>query len=75
MLNSGKWSKVTVISDDYTGWNNGTSGSPSIAIDNNGSIHVVWHDETAGIWNNGFGDYEIMHTNYTATGWSNATVI
>jgi hypothetical protein len=68
------WSKATIISDDNTKWNTGESWNPSIAIDNMGTIHVVWEDNTPNIkWGN---DYEIMYTNYTsATGWSNATVI
>ncbi|NVM37844.1 MAG: hypothetical protein HWN81_19790, partial [Candidatus Lokiarchaeota archaeon] len=35
--------------------------------------HVVWEDDTDGVWGN---DTEIMYTTYTeATGWLNATVI
>ncbi|MHA1384334.1 MAG: CARDB domain-containing protein, partial [Candidatus Helarchaeota archaeon] len=66
------WSNATVISDDFTGWNDGDSWWADIAVDNNGVIHVVWEDHTVGEWGT---DYEIMYTNYTATGWSNATVI
>ena len=70
---SAGWSNATVISDDGTKWNNGNSYQPSIAIDNNGNLHVVWHDWTAGPWGT---DEEIMYVNYSSsTGWSNATVI
>ncbi|MFX1452430.1 MAG: hypothetical protein ACFFCM_16440 [Promethearchaeota archaeon] len=66
------WSNATVISDDETGWNDGFSGFPSIAIDGYGNLHVVWHDGTVGPWGP---DTEIMYTNYTASGWSNVIVI
>jgi len=66
------WSNATVISDDGTKWNNGDSNRPSIAIDNGGSLHVVWKDVTDGPWGN---DPEIMYANYSSAGWSNATVI
>ncbi len=69
------WSNATVISDGYNNiyWNDAGSNHPAIASDNNGEIHVVWEDETNGIWGS---DNEIMHTSYsTSTGWSNATVI
>ena len=68
------WSNVTVISDGYSGvyWNDGDSYNPSIAISLN-EVHVVWHDNTNGVWGT---DYEIMYAKYTtATGWSNVTVI
>ncbi|MHA1299099.1 MAG: hypothetical protein ACTSO9_06600 [Candidatus Helarchaeota archaeon] len=71
-LTSSSWSKATVISDSRPPWNNDNSYNPSMAIDNNGVIHVVWYDETAGAWGT---DYEIMYISYTASGWSNATVI
>ncbi|MFX0139176.1 MAG: sialidase family protein, partial [Candidatus Hodarchaeota archaeon] len=66
------WSNATVISDDYTGWNNDYSYQPEITIDNNGNLHVVWYDNTDGEWGT---DEEIMYVNYTASGWSNASVI
>ncbi len=69
------WSLPTVISDGYMGvyWNNDWSGTPDIAIDSSGGIHVVWKDFTDGIWGI---DTEIMYVSYTeATGWSNVTVI
>ena len=69
------WSNATVISDGYGGsyWNDGISSNPSIAIDSNDKIHVVWDDTTDGVWGT---DVEIMYaTHTTATGWSNATVI
>ncbi len=72
------WSNATVISDGYNGiyWNTGDSYYPEVAVENRGTIHVVWRDTTPGPWGGPFPDYEIMYVNYTATtGWSNATVI
>ncbi len=69
------WSNATVISDDYTGWNKNYSWRPSIAVDNNGIVHVIWEDWQYGIGSPEFPDSEIMYTNYTAAGWSNATII
>ncbi len=72
------WSNITVISDGYGGiyWNDGESMIPSIAVDGNNNIHVVWHDNTIGVWGGGLLDTDIMYVKYTeATGWSNITVI
>lgn len=69
------WSFAAVISDGYMGdyWNDDWSGTPDIAIDSSGNIHVVWVDDTDGVWGT---DAETMYVNYnTATGWSNVTVI
>ncbi len=69
------WSNVTIISDGYSGvyWNDAGSYYPVIAVENTGTVHVVWHDYTIGAWGS---DAEIMYVNYTeATGWSNVTVI
>ncbi|NVM01828.1 MAG: hypothetical protein HWN67_05810, partial [Candidatus Helarchaeota archaeon] len=63
-----------MISDLY-GWNNGESWDPSVTVDGSGNVHVVWVDWTVGEWGGGGTDTEIMYTNYTAMGWSNATVI
>jgi len=54
------WSYPIVISDGYNGvyWNNDWSGQPAIATDSNNQVHVVWYDETDGIWGN---DNEIMY--------------
>ena len=72
---SSGWSNVTVISDGYDGtyWNNGGSYDPAIAIDSSDKVHVVWEDNTYGVWGI---DYEIMYATYTdSTGWSNITII
>jgi len=55
------WSNATVISDGFGGtyWNDGFSDTPSIAADNSGNIHVVWEDDTVGLWGS---DTEIMYT-------------
>jgi hypothetical protein len=70
------WSNATVMSDDSSGWNDGNSYNPEIAIDTGNNLHVVWKDDTEGWWGGGASDEEIMYCNYTSgTGWSNATVI
>jgi len=69
------WSNATVISDGFGGvyWNDGDSGTPAVAVDSKNTVHVVWYDETDGVWGT---DTEIMYANYDInTGWSNATVI
>jgi hypothetical protein len=72
----GAFSNATVISDDETLWNDALSWRPSIAVDSQGTLHVVWEDNTDGLWGGGSSDSEIMYCNYTdAQGWSNATVI
>jgi len=55
------WSNATIISDGYGGiyWNDDTSDTPSIAVNNDGTIHVVWYDNTDGPWGD---DGEIMYT-------------
>ncbi len=72
---AGTWSNATVISDNGAWWNTGISYGSAIAVDTNGTIHVVWSDGTSTPWSNNT-DTEILYVNYTAaTGWSNATVI
>jgi hypothetical protein len=69
------WSNITVISDGYSGayWNDGNSYEPSIAVDNEDNLHVVWYDYTDGVWGT---DTEIMYAKYTqGVGWSNVTII
>jgi len=69
------WSNVTVVSDGYDGtyWNHGNSHYPAITVNSSNAVHVVWHDDTNGVWG---GDQEIMHASFTnAIGWSNVTVI
>lgn len=57
------WSNAVVISDGAGGiyWNVGSSGNPSIVADLN-KVHVVWQDDTVGIWGV---DEEIMYTSIT----------
>jgi deoxycytidylate deaminase len=74
-INAIGWSNATVISDGYNGsyWNGGGSYNSAIAIDSSDKVHVVWADQTDGVWGI---DSEIMYaTNNNATGWSNAIVI
>ncbi|MBD3230066.1 MAG: hypothetical protein GF329_17945 [Candidatus Lokiarchaeota archaeon] len=72
---SNGWSNISVVSDDYTLWNNLSSEEPRIAIDSRGIVHVVWYDGTD-VPPYGT-DTEIMYANYTPATqtWSNATVI
>ena len=57
---SSGWSFPVVVSDGYNGtyWNDGWSGQPAIATDSNNQIHIVWYDDTVGLWGS---DYEIMY--------------
>lgn len=71
------WSNASVISDNFGGqsWNDGWSRDPSIAIDNDKNIHVVWQDDTDhGSWGT---DTEIMYRKYVYSWsmWTNDTVI
>ncbi|MBY8984059.1 MAG: hypothetical protein KGD65_03240 [Candidatus Lokiarchaeota archaeon] len=69
------WTNVSIISDGYNSiyWNDGSSWDPAIASDNIGNIHVVWEDDTNGVWGL---DWEIMYAIYKeGLGWSNATII
>jgi hypothetical protein len=57
---SSGWSYPIVISDGYSGvyWNDDWSGQPAIAVDSNNQVHVVWYDDTDGVWGD---DFEIMY--------------
>ncbi|MFX0139004.1 MAG: hypothetical protein ACFFDN_35510 [Candidatus Hodarchaeota archaeon] len=57
---SSGWSYPIAISDGYSGvyWNDEWSGQPAIATDSNNQVHVVWYDDTDGLWGT---DYEIMY--------------
>jgi hypothetical protein len=75
-----QWSNITVISDGFNdtwGWNDGWSATPNIAIDISGNIHVVWQDDSNGIWNDSLDDTEIMYVNYSVTTsqWNNITIL
>ncbi len=71
------WSNATVISDDENHWNNGDSVVPKIVINSNDKIHVIWQDDTEGIWGGGYHtDIELMDvSSLDGITWSNATVI
>ena len=60
--NATGWSKITILSDGYSGvyWNDGASRDSAIAISTN-QVHVVWEDGTDGAWGT---DYEIMYANF-----------
>ncbi|MBN1216006.1 MAG: exo-alpha-sialidase [Candidatus Lokiarchaeota archaeon] len=68
------WSNATVISDGYQGfyWNDDYSWEPDIYVDINGTIHVVWYDDTDGVWGS---NEVIMYVSNNGTGWSNVTII
>ena len=66
------WTNATIVSDDGTNWNNGSSIFAEIAVDITNQIHVVWEDETDGVWGI---DVEIMYASNDGSGWTNATVI
>jgi len=74
--NSG-WSDLSIVSEGYIGnihnyWNNGDSRAPAIAC-HSGNTHIVWADDTNGIWGD---DFEIMHIKHSSiSGWSEITVI
>lgn len=70
-------SNATVISNNYdlTAINN-EDFRPSITIDTNNVIHVVWWGNPNGPWRYSSSDYEILYVNYTQNnGWSNITII
>ena len=71
------WSNITVISDGFGDiyWNDGDSRDPSIAVDNQDNIHVVWYDDTDGVWRAHGLDTEIMYSTFGASGWSFPKVI
>ncbi len=69
------WSNVTIISDGLNGiyWNDDFSVDPSIAIDSSDNVHVVWEDNTNGVWGT---DVEIMYASYTdSSGWSTVKIV
>ena len=69
------WSLPKIISDGLNDiyWNDGISGNPAIAIDSNNAVHVVWRDQTTGVWGT---DYEIMYGYFTSDlGWSLPIII
>ncbi len=64
-ISSSGWSHPIVISDCYNDiyWNNDWSGQPAIATDSDNQVHVVWYDDTDGLWGN---DNEIMYVKLTS---------
>ncbi|MBN1215369.1 MAG: hypothetical protein JXA99_07975 [Candidatus Lokiarchaeota archaeon] len=77
-LNSMRMMNISIVSDGFMEkyWNNNTSTTPSIVVENSGKIHIVWEDFTEGIWGEAPFDTEIMYCSYTkGFGWSNVTVI
>jgi len=71
------WSNVTIISDGYGGtyWNHNVSSDPQIIADEDGILHVIWEDETGGIWGD-YEDEEVMYVKYNPTsGWSQVFIV
>lgn len=69
------WSSPTVVSDGYAGlyWNTGASLFPNVAVDAEGTVHVVWEDNTPGAWGT---DTEVMYTTlHGGESLSNVTVL
>ena len=62
------WSTITIISDDSNLWNNGDSNNPAIAAGKDGSIHIVWDDDTNGVWGN---DKEIIYRDFPGSNQNN----
>jgi len=66
------WVPATVISDNIPVWNDGDSSFSSMTIGDDGTIHVVWHDDTDILGT----DIEIFYKKYTeSTGWSAFEII
>ncbi|MBY9007379.1 MAG: exo-alpha-sialidase [Candidatus Lokiarchaeota archaeon] len=61
------WSDEIYISNSY--W---SSDHPSITVDNNNTVHIVWSDYE-GV--SGANDKRIMHKYYNNSGWSNINII
>ncbi|MHA1130578.1 MAG: hypothetical protein ACTSQQ_07175 [Candidatus Helarchaeota archaeon] len=59
---NGSWTGVMVVSDNYTDYNSFNSQFPSIAVDTNNIVHIVWEDFYPGAWGS---DREIFYKNYT----------
>jgi len=76
-LSSLTYANVTILSDNETDWNDDQCFDPNIAIDNNGTIHVVWHDDADGPWKDDPDyDEEIFYRSYKeGIGWSSASVV
>ncbi len=66
---------VKIISENSVDilWNSNSSLDPEIFVDSTGKIHVVWEDDTNGLWGN---DTEIMYaSSIDGKTWSNATIV
>ncbi|MHA1253822.1 MAG: hypothetical protein ACTSRP_27915, partial [Candidatus Helarchaeota archaeon] len=59
------WSTPIIISDNSSHWSISYSETPTIAVDKNGVVHIVFVDRSRPIYRN------LMYRNYSAiTGWS-----
>jgi len=66
----GSWSNTEVVSTESTG----TSWYPSLEVDNSGTLHVVWQDNTD--YDGSGSDVDIIYKNKTVgSSWSNAEVV
>jgi hypothetical protein len=69
------WINAPIISDGFNDifWNDGESQNPSLAVSDDGTVHVVWDDDVTGSWGT---DREILYAKYVSgSGWSNVSVI
>ena len=69
---NGVWGTTVIpISDDLTDINTAASEFPSIAVDGNDNLHIVWEDEHDNLTPGGWGtDQEILYRNFTVgSGW------
>ena len=71
-----KWTNPIIISDNSSNWNDGNSLYPDIAVDELGSVYIVWEDWSIGPWSYDQGDSEIMYRKFTPdNGWSDVIII
>jgi len=57
---AGVWANATVISDNSSDWNDGSSCYSSLTVDPSNNVHAVWQEGTDGWWGP---DQDIMYVN------------
>jgi len=68
---SNTWTTTEVVSTESTTG----SGEPSIAVDNNGNVHVVWYDHTNYGGSGTDPDIFYKHRNATSSTWTTTEVV
>jgi len=68
---SNTWTTTEVVSTESTAG----SGEPSIAVDNNGNVHVVWYDHTNYGGSGTDTDIFCKHWNVTSSTWTTTEVV